>query len=74
MKPVVLVTLAADPDTGKVVPLAPFLVTADDPSKSGLYENEPTVIAQLAPGERQARFEAEWTEDGWRFGTRVQDA
>jgi hypothetical protein len=32
------------------------------------------VIAQFPPGERQARFEAEGTDGGWKFGTRVTDA
>jgi hypothetical protein len=27
--------------------------------------------SQFFLGERQARFEAEWTEDGWKFGKRV---
>ena len=41
--------------------------------RSGVYEKEPEVIAQFAPGEEQARSEAEWIDDGWNFGKGVDD-
>jgi hypothetical protein len=46
------------------------------PGRGGLYEKEPAVIEQFRPGEREAHFEAEWSEliGGWIFGKRVVDA
>jgi hypothetical protein len=52
---------------------APFVVLAEDEDRDGLYFNEPAVIAQLAPDENAAKFEATW-EGEWKFGRRVQDA
>jgi hypothetical protein len=53
---------------------APFVVLAEDEERDGLYFNEPAVIAQLAPDEDNARFEAAWDGEEWLFGPRVQDA
>jgi hypothetical protein len=74
MRDFVVVSLAIDTKTGDLIPDAPFLVKASRADRSGIYEKEPGVVAQFLPGERRARFEAEWTEDGWKFGKRVTDA
>lgn len=74
MKAIVLVTLAVDAATGAIDPTAPFVVSPPPPHQRGIYEKEPEVIAQFLQGESQARFEAEWTEEGWKFGKRVADA
>jgi len=74
VKEIVLVTLAVDAETGAIDPTAPFVVSAPPPHRRSVYENEPEAIAQFLRGECQARFEAEWTDDGWKFGKRVVDA
>jgi hypothetical protein len=79
MKQMVLVRLAIDPQTGAA---APFVLIPQRrelqrlPGRGGLYDNEPTVIEQFRPGERESQFEAEWSkqEGGWNFGKRVADA
>jgi hypothetical protein len=82
MKEIVLVTLAVDTATGEIDPKAPFMVIPQRralqrlPGRGGVYENEPAVIEQFRPGEREAQFEAEWSKQvgGWKFGKRVTDA
>jgi hypothetical protein len=72
-KEVVLVCLGRKLHTGKPDPFAPFMVKAQDPRRSGLYYDEPAVIAQILRGEREAAFEAEWVGAQWKFGKRVPE-
>jgi hypothetical protein len=78
MKEIVVVCLAIDADTGAIDRAVPFVVIPSQPRqqpyRGGVYHNEPDVIAQFMPGERQARFDAEWTDGEWKFGKRVTDA
>ena len=65
---VVLVCLGRRLDTGEPDPFAPFMLKAQDPRRSSLYYHEPL----SSPGEREARFEAEWDGAQWKFGKRDQ--
>ena len=58
---------------GSVARDALFVVLARNDARCGLYRDEPIVIAQLAPDEDRARFEATWHGE-WRFGRRLADA
>ena len=73
MKDIITVRLAVDPITGVIAAFAPFAMIAKQRFRNGIYDDEPKVIAQFLPGEREARFEAEWIDDGWTFGKRVAD-
>jgi hypothetical protein len=73
----VVVCLAIDAETGAIDRAAPFVVIPyQRPHRGGVYDNEPEVVAQFRPGERQARFEAERDDEkgDWIFGKRVDDA
>jgi hypothetical protein len=78
MKEIVLVMLAIDAESGDIDPTAPFMVISN--RRGGRfnrpYRDEPTVIEQFRPGERQGQFEAVWNEKtgNWNFGKRVVDA
>jgi hypothetical protein len=61
-------------DWRTLLPDAPFLVKASRADRSGVYDQEPEVIAWFMPDERQVRLEAKWTENGWTFGKRVANA
>jgi hypothetical protein len=78
MKEIVIVCLAIDAKTGEIDPKAPFMVISRrrGPRYNRPYEDEPGVIEQFRPGERQVRFEAEWDDEkgDWTFGKRVDDA
>jgi hypothetical protein len=82
MKEIVLVRLAIDPQTGAIDPTAPFVVIPRRrelqrlPGRGGIYEQEPAVVEQFRPGEREAQFEPEWSKQhgAWTFGKRVTDA
>jgi hypothetical protein len=75
MREIVTVCLAIDAETGAIDRAAPFIVIPrHHVLRGGVYDNEPDVVAQFGPNERQARFEAEWIEEEWKFGKRLEDA
>jgi hypothetical protein len=69
----IVTIILARGDDGKPDRAMPFAVACNDDSRTGLYDDEPGVLAQLAPGEVTARFEATWDGE-WKFGRRAQDA
>jgi len=71
---VVLIDEADELGWRTLLPDAPFVVKASRSDRSGVYDQEPEVIAWIMPDERQVRLEAKWTENGWTFGKRVPDA
>jgi hypothetical protein len=72
-KTLVKVTFGREPDTGEIDHLAPFLVTDRSGAHVGVYEDEPNVVAEAEASTRVAFFEAQWVEDHWVFGHRVDD-
>jgi len=58
-KEIVIVRLATYPNTGIIIPDAPFLVSGRHPIAAASMKGSPTVIAQFLAGEEQAGFEAE---------------
>jgi hypothetical protein len=74
MAEIVHVRLPTDRETKQPLRHAPFMVYCPaDPWRSDFYVDEPNVIAQLADDEFEARFEAEWVDEEWRFGRRIVD-
>ena len=74
MKEIVLVTLAIDTETGEIDPKAPFMVNS---RRRGTrynrpYHDEPASSSNSVRA--SGRREAEWTDEGWKFGKRVTDA
>jgi hypothetical protein len=71
---IVIVKLPIASD-GAVARLAPMMVfpedRPDDAERARVYDNEPSIVAQLDETESQARFEAEWDGRGWSLYGRV---
>jgi hypothetical protein len=68
-----VVTLAIDAESGKINRPAPFMVSSR--GRSHPYYDEPAVIAQFQPGERQARWRPSGMtrpETGYSEGARPQ--
>lgn len=74
MKSIVQVYLGRMKGTRRVCRDGPFLVVSPIPGRSGAYDDEPSVIAQLYADEVEAKFEAEWIDGEWVFGKRIADA
>jgi hypothetical protein len=70
---VVKITFGLEPETGELDHLVPFLVTDRSGSHVGVYEDEPRIIAEVQASTKVAYFGAQWVEDHWVFGHRVED-
>jgi len=51
---------------------ASFFVVANA-GRSGFYQDEPAVLAQIPLGDIRARFQAEWRDGAWTFGKRIDE-
>jgi hypothetical protein len=65
-------TFQCDPD-GKIDHLAPFMASGRGGENSGVYEDEPHVVAEMEANTRIAFFEAQLVDGRWRFGHRAPD-
>jgi hypothetical protein len=74
MPSIVTIQLAQNIVTGEIDREAPFLVVALEPGRTGTYVDEPSVIAQIPPGEPAAKFRADWVDGQWKIGKRVLDS
>jgi hypothetical protein len=76
MKEIVLVRLVVDPQIGALDSTAPFVVIPRRrvlqhlPGRGGMYGNEPRVIEQFQPGEREAQIRSRVVEAGNRVEIR----
>jgi hypothetical protein len=58
---------------GRIDHLAPFVAAARGGRHSGIYEDEPHVIALMEPDTQIAFFEAQLNLGRWKFGHRAED-
>ena len=72
-KVIVKVTFGREPETGEIDHLAPFVATDRSGLRSGVYDDEPHVTAEIEAHTRIAYFEAQWVHGRWMFGHRVPD-
>src|SRR4051794_20972693 len=69
---IVKITFQRDPD-GEIDHLAPFQASGRGDRSSGIYDDEPHVIAEMEVNTRIAFFEAQLIDGRWRFGGRIPD-